>query len=471
MNGHGRDARIEDTPVGSADARRWPRPVPLIGDRTSSAERGADPRGWAFDPDERRALYDVVGARRDIRRFRHDPVPPEIVGRMLGAAHAAPSVGHSQPWRFILVRDPATRDRAAVMADRERHRQAAAMDEGSSAQMLDLQLEGVREAPLGVVVCCDRRAPAQGVLGRATYVDADLWSCACAIENLWLAARAEGLGVGWVTLFRPDDLARLLGLPEGVETLGWLCVGWPDERPPDPGLARAGLVDAPAGRGGRAPRAVADGRAAPSGVEGQEPRARGHRGHPRPRRPAADAARLARRARPCRRSSPCAGHRPRGAGPVRPRRGRPSGHRSPGVDLRRRGDPGRPGRHRRRALARRHPGLGRRCRCPGRRCRGAWPTRPGRPPAPTGGRSEAIWWWPTPSRRTTWPSSWLWPAPSVRGSGPAWWRWARWVSGTRRWPRRWPPASWDSTPATCSGWVPVATPRRSTGSAPRSPPR
>jgi nicotinate-nucleotide--dimethylbenzimidazole phosphoribosyltransferase len=238
MNGHGGDARVEG--VGSTETRRWPRPVPLIGDRTSSAERAADPRGWAFDPDQRRALYDVVEARRDIRRFRHDPVPPEIVGRLLGAAHAAPSVGHSQPWRFILVRDPATRERAAVLADRERHRQAAAMDPGASAQMLDLQLEGVREAPLGVVVCCDRRVPAQGVLGRATYIDADLWSCACAIENLWLAARAEGLGVGWVTLFRPDDLAQLLGIPEGVETLGWLCVGWPDERPPDPGLARAG---------------------------------------------------------------------------------------------------------------------------------------------------------------------------------------------------------------------------------------
>jgi len=240
MNGPWGDARVDDVAPGTTDRRRWPRPVPLVGDRTSSAERAADPRGWAFEPGERRAFYAVLEARRDIRRFRHDSVPAEIVERLLGAAHAAPSVGHSQPWRFILVSDAATRDQAAVLADRERHRQAAAMDEGASAQMLDLQLEGVREAPLGVVVCCDRRAPAQGVLGRATYVDADLWSCACAIENLWLAARAEGLGVGWVTLFRPDDLARLLDIPEGVETLGWLCLGWPDERPPDPGLARAG---------------------------------------------------------------------------------------------------------------------------------------------------------------------------------------------------------------------------------------
>ncbi len=240
MNGPGSDARVGDVVTGTSDVRRWPRPVPLVGDQTSSTERAADPRGWAFGPDDRRALYAVLGARRDIRRFRPDAVPAELVERMLGAAHAAPSVGHSQPWRFILVRDPATRARAAVLADRERLRQAATMDEDASAQMLDLQLEGVREAPLGVVVCCDRRAPAQGVLGRATYVDADLWSCVCAIENLWLAARAEGLGVGWVTLFRPDDLARLLGIPDGVETLGWLCVGWPDERPPDPGLARAG---------------------------------------------------------------------------------------------------------------------------------------------------------------------------------------------------------------------------------------
>ena len=89
-------------------------------------------------------------------------------------------------------------------------------------------------------MACDRRTPAAGVLGRATFPDADLWSCAAAIENIWLTARAHGLGVGWVTLFEPAELAGLVGLPEGVETLGWLCIGWPDERPPEPGLERAG---------------------------------------------------------------------------------------------------------------------------------------------------------------------------------------------------------------------------------------
>jgi nicotinate-nucleotide--dimethylbenzimidazole phosphoribosyltransferase len=218
----------------------WPRPVPLIGDTTSASERAADPTAWAMPRTVREGLHAVITGRRDVRRFRPDPVPDDILGRVLAAAHAAPSVGHSQPWRFVVVRDPAVRDHAAVLTDRERLRQAAGLEATAARRLLDLQLEGVREAPLGVVVCCDRRTPAAGVLGRATYPDADVWSCVAAIQNLWLAARAEGLGVGWVTLFRPDELAGLVGLPEGVATLGWLCVGWPDERPPAPGLERAG---------------------------------------------------------------------------------------------------------------------------------------------------------------------------------------------------------------------------------------
>jgi nicotinate-nucleotide--dimethylbenzimidazole phosphoribosyltransferase len=218
----------------------WDRPVPLVGDTTSAAERAGAPDGWAFPAADRDALARVVAARRDVRRFRPDPVPEEVLQRVLAAAHAAPSVGHSQPWRFLVVEDPDLRTQAARLADRERLAQAEQLDPQAARRLLDLQLEGIREAPLGVVVCCDRRAPAAGVLGRATFPDADLWSCACAIQNLWLAARAEGLGLGWVTLFQPADLADLLGLPTGVVTLGWLCLGWPDERPPAPGLERAG---------------------------------------------------------------------------------------------------------------------------------------------------------------------------------------------------------------------------------------
>lgn len=218
----------------------WPRPVPLIGDTTSAVARSARPTEWGFDPATVDGLHAVLAARRDVRRFRPDPVPADVLRRVLEAGHRAPSVGHSQPWRFIVVTEQATRDRAALMADRERLSQAERLTSNRRSRLLDLQLDGIREAPVGVVVACDRRTPAAGVLGRATFVDADMWSCACAVQNIWLATRAVGLGLGWVTLFRPDDLAGLLGLPEGVETLGWLCVGWPDERPPDPSLERHG---------------------------------------------------------------------------------------------------------------------------------------------------------------------------------------------------------------------------------------
>lgn len=216
----------------------WVRPVPLVGDPSAAAERADDPRGWAFEPADIEALGRILNSRRDIRRFRPDPVPEETLDAILAAGHAAPSVGHSQPWRFIVVTDPAVRDRAAALADRMRLEQAAGLTADRARRLLDLKLEGLREAPVGVVVACDRRTPAAGVLGRASFPDTDLWSCACAIQNMWLTARAHGVGMGWVTLFQPSDLAELLGLPEGVETLGWLCLGWPDERPPEPGLQR-----------------------------------------------------------------------------------------------------------------------------------------------------------------------------------------------------------------------------------------
>ena len=225
---------------GAGGDQSWARPVPVIGDATSARTRREDPAGWAMGESVVEALESVVGARRDIRRFRPDPVPTELLEAVLEAGHRAPSVGHSQPWRFIVVCDQASRDKAAHLADAARLAQADHLTEDRAARLLDLKLEGLREAPLGIVVACDRRTPALGVLGRATFPDADLWSCATAIENMWLTARAHGLGMGWVTLFDPADLADLFGLPEGVVTLGWLCLGWPDERPPEPGLQRAG---------------------------------------------------------------------------------------------------------------------------------------------------------------------------------------------------------------------------------------
>jgi nicotinate-nucleotide--dimethylbenzimidazole phosphoribosyltransferase len=226
--------------MGTEASKPWPRPQPLVGDTTSSAERASDPMSWALPVATRMALAEVIAVRRDVRRFRPDPVGDDVMDEILAAGHAAPSVGHSQPWRFAVVRDPGLRAAAAVMADRARLAQARLLDPDSARHLRSLQLEGIREAPVGVVVCCDRRARPAGVLGRATFPDTDLWSCACAIENIWLTARAHGLGLGWVTLFDPDELHALLGLPDGVVTLGWLCLGWPDERPPAPGLERHG---------------------------------------------------------------------------------------------------------------------------------------------------------------------------------------------------------------------------------------
>ena len=219
---------------------RLTRPPTRVGfDPSRAAERAADPTGWRFAEPERAAVHRVIAERRDIRRFRPDDVPEDILSRVLQAAHRAPSVGLMQPWRIIIVRDLATRAAIRGLAQRERLRQADRFDE-RARQFLDQKIEGIVEAPLGLCVCCDPGDPSVEVLGRGTIPDTDVYSTACAVENLWLAARAEGLGVGWVSVYRPPDLRALLGIPERVEPIAYLCLGWPDERPVRPGLETAG---------------------------------------------------------------------------------------------------------------------------------------------------------------------------------------------------------------------------------------
>jgi nicotinate-nucleotide--dimethylbenzimidazole phosphoribosyltransferase len=214
-------------------------PTPEGFDASRAAERATEPRGWRFADDERDAVYRVIAQRRDIRRFRPDEVPADVLRRILGAAHQAPSVGLMQPWRLIVVRSVATRTEVRLLAQRERLRQADRFDE-RARQFLDQKIEGIVEAPLGVVVCCDHGDPDAEILGRGTIPETDVYSTACAIENLWLAARAEGLGVGWVSFYQPDDLRRVLGIPARVDPIAYLCLGWPDERPERPGLEAAG---------------------------------------------------------------------------------------------------------------------------------------------------------------------------------------------------------------------------------------
>jgi nicotinate-nucleotide--dimethylbenzimidazole phosphoribosyltransferase len=222
----------------ASDRLRRP-PTPAGFDASRAAERAADPRGWRYDADARVAVHRVIAERRDIRRFRPDAVPEEVLRRVLEAAHRAPSVGLMQPWRLIVVRDLATRSAVRRLAQRERLRQADRFDE-RARHFLDQKIEGVVEAPLGICVCCDHGDPEMEVLGRGTIPETDIYSTACAIENLWLAARAEGLGVGWVSFYRPEDLRALLGIPARADPIAYLCLGWPDERPVRPGLEAAG---------------------------------------------------------------------------------------------------------------------------------------------------------------------------------------------------------------------------------------
>ncbi|HEX3872758.1 MAG TPA: 5,6-dimethylbenzimidazole synthase [Solirubrobacteraceae bacterium] len=218
----------------------WRRPaVPAGFDSSRAADRAEDPRGWRYAEAARDAVHRVIADRRDIRRFRPDDVPDDVLDRLLDAAHRAPSVGLMQPWRLIVVSRIETRIAVRALATRERLRQADRFD-GRTAAFLDQKVEGVVDAPLGICVCCDHGRPETEVLGRGTIPETDVYSTACAIQNLWLAARAEGLGVGWVSFYRPDDLRRVLGIPDRVDPIAYLCVGWPDERPSRPGLEAAG---------------------------------------------------------------------------------------------------------------------------------------------------------------------------------------------------------------------------------------
>ncbi|QFZ16602.1 5,6-dimethylbenzimidazole synthase [Saccharothrix syringae] len=187
------------------------------------------------------SFYDVLHRRRDTRgEFTGAPIPPEVLRRVLGAAHAAPSVGLSQPWDFILVRDEHTRRAFRDHVQAERSVFAAGLDPERAELFERIKVEGILESTLGVVVTYDPDRGSPAVLGRHAIADAGLYSVCLAIQNLWLAATAEGLGVGWVSFYREEVLRRLLGIPRPVRPVAWLCVG-PVERLPDaPDLERHG---------------------------------------------------------------------------------------------------------------------------------------------------------------------------------------------------------------------------------------
>ena len=198
-------------------------------------------RAGAFPLEEREAVYRAIRTRRDVRdQFLPDPLPEDLIGRLLEAAHCAPSVGFMQPWNFLLVRSTERRE-AVWRAFSKANEEAATLFGGEQRESyLRLKLEGIRKAPLGICVTCDPTRGGPVVLGRTHNPRMDSYSTVCAVQNLWLAARAEGVGVGWVSIFHQDDIRAVLAIPAHVEVIGWFCVGYVDRLYDQPELALKG---------------------------------------------------------------------------------------------------------------------------------------------------------------------------------------------------------------------------------------
>jgi 5,6-dimethylbenzimidazole synthase len=189
----------------------------------------------------RDAIYHAIFSRRDVRGSLPTPVPDEVLSRILTAAHHAPSVGFMQPWNFLVVRSQGTKRRVRAFA--KAHAEAAGMFEGDRrATYQKLKLEGIVESPVGICITCDRERTGPVVVGRTHMKTMDLYSSVCAVQNLWLAARAEGLGVGWVSIFHQADLQEALGIPKGITPIAYLCVGYVSHFHAKPELETAGWL-------------------------------------------------------------------------------------------------------------------------------------------------------------------------------------------------------------------------------------
>lgn len=196
----------------------------------------------AFSEAERAAIYRAITQRRDVRRFVPGTVPQDVLDRILRAAALAPSVGYMQPWNFIVIRDHAVR-RAVHDAFLHANEEARRMFPDQRQELYaSLKLEGILESDLNIAVTCDRRRFGPVVLGRTHQPDMDLYSAVCAVQNLWLAARAEGIGVGWVSIIQPEDLRVILKLPGAVVPVAYLCVGHTDHFADEPELRTAGWL-------------------------------------------------------------------------------------------------------------------------------------------------------------------------------------------------------------------------------------
>lgn len=193
----------------------------------------------SFSDSDKEAIYRVIKARRDIRKFSTKPLDSELVMRLLEAAHFAPSVGFMQPWNFILIQSLDVRSKIKALFDDVNAGESAKLTERKELYN-SLKLEGILESPLNIAVTCDHRRDAPFVLGRGPMPETDVFSTCLAIQNLWLAARAEEVGIGWVSLIDHKATEKLLNLPEGVRLVAYLCVGYPVEFKAVPMLEEVG---------------------------------------------------------------------------------------------------------------------------------------------------------------------------------------------------------------------------------------
>lgn len=192
-----------------------------------------------FNEQEKKALYDVIYKRRDVRTFLSKSIPSDVLQRVLEAGHHAPSVGFMQPWNFILVKDGGLKKKLAWAAEKERKALSIHYEGEKANQFLELKVEGIKEAPVTICVTCDPTRGGSHVLGRNSIPETDILSTACAIQNMWLASCAEGLALGWVSFYKKNDVRDILSIPPHVDPVALLSIGYTEDYPSSPILEEA----------------------------------------------------------------------------------------------------------------------------------------------------------------------------------------------------------------------------------------
>lgn len=234
------ESESEDRP---GDRQTLPGPADETFPKGESMENQTIQAEHQFSDLARAAVYQAIFSRRDVRgQFLPDPVPDEVLSRIMMAAHHAPSVGFMQPWNFLVVRSQEVKRRVHEIF-KKANDEAGGMFSGDKREIYSrLKLEGILESPINLCITCDRSRTGPVVVGRTHIPTMDIYSSVCAVQNLWLAARVEGLGVGWVSIFNQDDLRETLGIPCDITPVAYLCIGYVSHFYQKPELESAGWL-------------------------------------------------------------------------------------------------------------------------------------------------------------------------------------------------------------------------------------